>query len=245
MTPSKTIKPFKFKEFTLEQDRCTMQVGTDGILLGAWAPVEGATSILDIGTGTGLIAIMLAQRSTTSQIHAVEVDEQACQQAAENMGRAPWSKRLWAHQGAIQDFGLPVEISSGFDLIVSNPPFFSGGTFSFNQDRNSVRHTVKLPHNDLLRSVRRLLHDQGRFATILPLIEGLRFQELAESYKLYCTQAIEVKPKPSRPAERLLMVFEKESAKPKQVGSLVLMDEEGHTRTAAYRALTEAFYLKP
>ncbi|MBX2873229.1 MAG: methyltransferase [Saprospiraceae bacterium] len=246
MTPSKAIKPFVFKQFTVEQDRCTMQVGTDGVLLGAWAPIGAAKTVLDIGTGTGLIAIMLAQRCEEGLIHAVEIEEEAFQQAKENMGQAPWADRLMAHLGAIQDFELPKGIEEGFDLIVSNPPFFSGGTFSFNQDRNSVRHTVKLPHNDLLRAVRRLLNKGGRFATILPLLEGLRFKELAESYHLYCTQMIEVQPKPSRSAERLLLVFEKEAkAIPSHTSTLVLMQEDDIHRTEAYRSLTEAFYLNP
>lgn len=246
MTPTKLIRPFVFKQFTVEQDRCTMQVGTDGVLLGAWAPVAGAKMILDIGTGTGLIAMMLAQRCAEGIIHAVEIDEEAFQQAKENMIQAPWHDRLQAHLGAIQDFSLPDSVAEGFDLIVSNPPFFSGGTFSFNQDRNSVRHTVKLPHNDLLRTVRRLLHTKGRFATILPLLEGLRFKELAESYHLYCTQTIEVQPKPSRSAERLLLVFAKEAPEQQgEAGSLILMQEDDKTRTAPYRALTEDFYLNP
>lgn len=246
MNSSKAIKPFIFKQFAIEQDRCTMQVGTDGVLLGAWAPTGMANTILDIGTGTGLIAVMLAQRSEAKHIHAVEIDEAAYQQAKENMQAAPWADRLYAHLGSIQDFELPEEIEEGFDLIVSNPPFFSGGTFSFNQDRNSVRHTVKLPHNDLLRAVRRLLHKQGRFATILPLLEGLRFRELAESYHLYCTQMIEVQPKPSRSAERLLLVFEKETkAIPAHSSTLVLMQEDDIHRTEAYRSLTEAYYLNP
>lgn len=246
MTPSKAIKPFVFKQFTVEQDRCTMQVGTDGVLLGAWAPIGTANTILDIGTGTGLIAIMMAQRCEAGHIQAVEIDEAAYAQAKENMEKSPWADRLLAHLGSIQDFELPHGIEEGFDLIVSNPPFFSGGTFSFNQDRNSVRHTVKLPHNDLLRAVRRLLHKQGRFATILPLLEGLRFRELAESYHLYCTQMIEVQPKPSRSAERLLLVFEKEAkAIPGHTSTLVLMQEDDIHRTEAYRSLTEAFYLNP
>ncbi|NET31931.1 MAG: hypothetical protein F6K19_08000 [Cyanothece sp. SIO1E1] len=109
-----------------------------------------------------------------------------------------------------------------------------------------MRHTVKLPHNDLLRAVRRLLHSRGRFATILPLLEGLRFRELAESYHLYCTQMIEVQPKPFRSAERLLLVFEKEAkAIPGHTSTLVLMQEDDIHRTEAYRSLTEAFYLNP
>ncbi len=201
MGTAKVEKPFDFKQFRIEQDRCAMKVGTDGILLGAWAPTENVSTILDIGAGTGLIAIMLAQRTEQAIIHAVEVEEAAHHQAEHNIAACPWSERLLSFHNAIQDYDLPNAMPLGYDLIVSNPPFFSGGTFSFNQDRNSVRHTVKLPHSDLLRAVRRLLHENGKFCTILPLLEGLRFQELAESYNLYCTQQVEVKPRPSKPTE--------------------------------------------
>ena len=137
-----------------------MKVGTDGILLGAWADVGDAKSILDIGTGTGLIAIMLAQRSSEAQIHAVEIDDEACEQAATNMANSPWTQRLAAIRSSIQDF---VKLSRNhYDLIVSNPPFFTGGTFSNSQDKASVRHTVKLPHGDLLSSVRSLLSKDGK-----------------------------------------------------------------------------------
>jgi len=221
-----------------------MKVGTDGILLGAWAPTTHSSTILDIGTGTGLIAIMLAQRTVRATIHAVEVEEAAYLEATHNIAACPWSERLLAFHAAIQDFDLPSSISQGYDLIVSNPPFFSGGTFSFNQDRNSVRHTVKLPHSDLLRAVRQLLNEKGKFCTILPLIEGLRFQELAESYKLYCTRQVEVKPRPSKPTARLLLTFGKEK-QPIKKEVLILQEEDSNLRMPAYKALTEAFYLNP
>lgn len=244
MGTTKAEKPFVFKQFSIQQDCCAMKVGTDGILLGAWAPTEDAETILDIGTGTGLIAIMLAQRTDKATIHAVEVEEAAYLEATHNSAACPWSDRLLAFHAAIQDFDLPTSITHGYDLIVSNPPFFSGGTFSFNQDRNSVRHTVKLPHSDLLRAVRRLLHEKGKFCTILPLIEGLRFQELAESYNLYCTRQVEVKPRPSKPTERLLLTFGKEK-QPIKKEALVLQEEDSNLRMPAYKALTEAFYLNP
>ena len=119
------IMVFKFKQFNIEQDKCSMKVGTDGVLLGAWANVENATNILDIGTGTGVIAVMLAQRAPLAQVSGIEIDEAACEQAVENMQASPFADRLKAELMPIQDFAKLSR--SEFDLIVSNPPFFSGG----------------------------------------------------------------------------------------------------------------------
>jgi tRNA1Val (adenine37-N6)-methyltransferase len=218
-----------------------MKVGTDGVLLGAWADVAEAKKILDIGTGSGLIAIMLAQRNDEAQIHGVEIDEPSFVQASQNMAQSPWSDRLQAIPTSIQDFTATT--SNRYDLIVSNPPFFTGGNLSYSQDRNSVRHTIKLPHQDLLSAVRKLLSDQGRFALILPYLEGLRFCELAATYQLYCSAMIEVLPKASRPVERLLLEFSRTKKDP-LVEQLVLQEEENQDRPAAYQALTKAFYLK-
>lgn len=237
----KVAKPFQFKQFSIAQDKCSMKVGTDGVLLGAWANVEGAKQILDIGAGTGLIAIMLGQRNTEAQIHAVEIDDLAFVQAQENMQHAPWANRLSVFHQSIQDFSSTP--AQSYDLIVSNPPFFSGGTFSFNQDRNSVRHTVKLPHGDMLRSVQKLLAKNGKFCVILPFVEGLRFQELAASYHFYCTRVTEVLPRANKPVERLLMQFELESSTP-QRDQLIIQHEGPNEWTEAYQNLTRAFYLK-
>ncbi len=235
------MKPFQFKQFSIEQDRCTMKVGTDGVLLGAWADVDSASRILDVGTGTGVIAIMLAQRATKASIHAVEIDEEACAQAAQNMLNTAWAERLQAFQTSIQDFSKNRDAE--YDLIVSNPPFFSGGTFSSSQDKTSVRHTVKLPHGDLLRSARKLLKENGKFCLILPYMEGLRFKELANTYNLYCTKMTEVKPKADKPIERLLLQFEGK-LKPMEKDDLVINDNEANDWTTAYKALTGEFYLK-
>ena len=218
-----------------------MKVGTDGVLLGAWADTGRVRKALDIGTGTGVIALMLAQRAPEAAVHAVEIDRDSYAQAYENARRSPWAARLQVHHSAIQDYAA--HRNAEYDLILSNPPFFSGGTFSHNQDRNSVRHTVKLPHGDLLSAVRSLLGPQGRFSVVLPYIEGLRFQELAQSYRLYCRRVLEVKPRPQKPIERLLLEFERGEGKV-QKEQLVIQEADSDEWTETYKALTRDFYLK-
>jgi tRNA1Val (adenine37-N6)-methyltransferase len=235
------MQPFRFKQFAIHQDRCAMKIGTDGVLLGAWADVEGAQYALDIGTGSGVIAIMLGQRAPQMLVHGVEIDATAYEQAADNMRAAPWASRMQVFHAAIQDYAAAPSVEN-YDLIVSNPPFFTGGVFSYNQARNSVRHTVKLPHSDLLGAVRSLLSDQGRFCLVLPYIEGLRFQELASSYHLYCTRVTEVHSKAGKPIERLLMQFEKRQ-KDTQIDKLVILIGDNNEWTEEYRRLTGEFYL--
>ncbi len=217
-----------------------MKVGTDGVLLGAWVDVQGAEKILDIGTGTGVIAIMLAQRSATAEIHAVEIDEDSYSQAAENMAGSPWAERLQAHLDSIQHFSK----TSGrqFDLIVSNPPFFSGGTLSNSQDKTSVRHTVKLPHGDLLAAVRTLLAPKGKFCLILPNLEGLRFREMAAHYHFYCSKITEIQSRPGKPVERLLLQFEK-TVKKLEKNTLLIHQGTANQHSADFQTLTGGFYL--
>ncbi len=237
---SKSEQTFRFKQFSLNQDRCAMKIGTDGILLGAWANVETAKTALDIGAGTGLIAIMLAQRSADLQIDAVEIDAEAALQAAENMAASPWAERLQVFTQSIQDFAR--ENSQQYDLIVSNPPFFSGGTLSYSQDQNSVRHTIKLPHNEMLAAVRSLLRPDGKFAVVLPYMEGLRLIELAKNMQLNCTAQCEIRTKPNKPVERLLLQFEKTS-KPLVKTELAVQGEGHNEWTEEFRELTGMFYL--
>ena len=232
---------FKFKQFAIHQDQCPMKVGTDGVLLGAWVDVSNTENILDIGTGTGLIAIMLAQRTEAGQIDAVEIDNHACNQAKMNMEASPWSDRLNSIESSIQDFAKLSQ--KEYDLIVSNPPFFTGGTLSDQNDRNNVRHTVKLPNGDLLSSARRLLKKEGRFCVVLPLIEGLRFKELAQNYNFYCTKMTRVKPKHDKSVERLLLQFE-QTQKPLEENELVIQHEKRNDYTEDYIDLTKDFYLK-
>ena len=241
MIVKKISVPFHFKQFSIKQDRCSMKVGTDGVLLGAWADIIGASNILDIGTGTGLIALMLAQRAQNALIDAVEIDPEACQQASKNMLASPWSNRVNAIEDAVQNFSK--NTTKKYDLIVSNPPFFSGGTFSNIENRNLVRHTVKLPNGELLAAARNLLTENGKFCVILPTIEGLRFQERAQNYRLYCTKITEVMPKHNTPVERVLLQFEK-NPKLLEKDDLVIQYEERNDYTAEYIALTGDFYLK-
>ncbi len=217
-----------------------MKVGTDGVLLGAWADISQAEYVLDIGTGTGVIAIMLAQRSADATIHAVEIDEEACSQATENMQKTAWAGQLHAFNISIQEFAKTHK--NKYDLIVSNPPFFSGGTFSSSQDKASVRHTVKLPHGDLLLATRSLLRENGKFCVILPHLEGLRFKEMAGTYNLYCSKTTEVRPKPGKQVERLLLQFERE-VKPMKKEELIIWKNEEEW-TEEYKKLTGEFYIK-
>lgn len=217
-----------------------MKVGTDGVLLGAWSDTTGAANILDIGTGTGLIAIMLSQRAKDATIHAVEIDDEAAAQAVENMQNSPWASQLACFNTSIQDFAK--QTRQHYDLIVSNPPFFSGGTFSSSQDKNSVRHTVKLPHGDLLQAVRSLLAHHGRFCMILPQMEGLRFREMASNYGIYCSKMVEVMPKVDKPVERLLLQFELVQ-KPLVQSSLVINESDGaNDYTEEYLHFTGQYY---
>lgn len=243
MKVKKKSAPFQFKQFEIHQDQCTMKVGTDGVLLGAWADVGNCQHVLDIGTGTGVVAIMLGQRTKDQKttVDAIEIDASAAKQAIANGAATSWSDRLNIFQGAIQEYAR--QTAQRYDLIVSNPPFFSGGTFSDNQDRNDVRHTIKLPHGDLLIAVRNLLKESGKFCVVLPLIEGLRFQELAAPYHLYCTKVTKVKSKEDKPVERLLLQFER-NALPRQTDELIIQKETRNDWTEAYIELTKAFYLK-
>ena len=166
---------FRFKQFAVRQDRCPMKVGTDGVLLGAWAEVRpGDRRMLDVGTGTGLIALMLAQRSA-ARITAVDVDAECATQAAENFAASPWADRLDAVAVAVQRYD-PVE---RFDLIVSNPPYYVDSLLSPDEGRNTARHAAGLPFGELAAAVVRLLAPGGRFALVLPPVEMQRFRSAA------------------------------------------------------------------
>lgn len=231
---------FKFKQFEINQEDCAMKIGTDGVLLGAWADISEAEDILDVGAGTGVIAIMLAQRASNAMVDAVEIDQRACSTTSLNMENSPFADRLNSINESIQDYARGTR--KEYDLIVSNPPFFTGGTLSMQSDRNDVRHTVKLPSGDLLNAVRRLMKKNGKFCVILPLIEGLRFKELARNYNLYCTRVTEVQPKHDKSVERLLLQFEKQPKEEIQE-KLVIQFEKRNDYTEDYIALTKEFYL--
>ncbi len=179
--PSST---FTFKEFKIKQDRCAMKVGTDGVLLGAWTPVENnINSILDIGTGTGLISLQLAQRSEAETIDALEIETDAFEQAVENFENSDWGDRLFCYHASLQEF--VEEIDEKYDLIVSNPPFYNDTYRKLDQKRAMARHTEQLTFEDLLSGIKSLLADHGTAAVIIPYKEENQFLRSARNKHLF------------------------------------------------------------
>jgi len=234
-------KPFLFKQFTVAQDKVTMKVGTDGVLLGAWVDIQDKKLALDIGTGTGLIALILAQRmQDNAVINAVDIDPGAIEQAKENFKSSPWGQRLFVHLDSIQEYSSRVD--RDFDIIVSNPPFFTGGMLSEFNNKNDVRHAIKLPHGDLLRAVSRLLKPEGCLGLILPYLQGLRFIEISESYGLFPKRITEVRSRSDHPVERLLLELSYDRHQSPVTGNLVI-HADGNEFTEDYKSLTRPFYL--
>lgn len=230
---------FKFKQFTINQDKTSMKVGTDGVLLGSWADCENAQRILDVGTGTGLIAIMLAQRSI-AKIDAVEIDEDAFIQASDNVQGCKWHERISLEHAPFQEFYSSSD--EKYDLIVSNPPYFIN-SFKPNCDkRNTARHTDTLPFGDLLNGVDKLLSSKGKFCVILPYVEGCVFIAEAAGKDFYCTKKVEVKPTFTKPTKRLLLEFQRNKTSLVNQ-TLIIETNQRHSFTDEYVTLTKEFYL--
>lgn len=222
-----------------------MKIGTDGILLGAWAQAERPGRILDIGTGTGLIALMMAQRFLSAIVDAVEIEPNAAEQAARSFSVSPWPKRLHLYHQSIQSFsasGLPDKV---YSLIVSNPPWFVDSLKSNESSRNLARHTDSLGHEDLLNSVRLLLHRSGRFAVVLPFDESTSFVHSAHERNLFCRRQCLIRSKPGLSPNRILLEFETVPAEsPVILQELTIENEQHHDYTESFRLLTRDFYLR-
>ncbi|HEY0654758.1 MAG TPA: methyltransferase [Chryseosolibacter sp.] len=230
---------FHFKQFTISHDQSSHKVGTDGVLLGAWVDISDAHRILDIGTGSGVIAIMLAQRTgAEAKIDAVELQEHDAVQAGLNVKKCPWSEKITVIHSAIQGF----QPSHLYDLIVSNPPFFINSWLPPDESRSKARHAGDLSFPTLLQSAARLLSFEGKFAVVLPFTEANQFIELAKEFGLHLHRRMSFRSRQDKPVERLLIEF---SRKPVDVKTeelvLYATDEEW---TEEYRALTRDFYLK-
>lgn len=196
---------FRFKQFAIEQDRTPMKVGTDGVLLGAWVRVGGdERRILDIGTGTAVIALMMAQRCAEAMVDGVEIDEASAEQARENVEASPWSDRVAIHHSQVQSF-TP---SYNYDLIVANPPYFVDSLLSPDEGRSVARHTTELSFEELTDAVVRLLDDGGRFALILPVVESERFEGVC-SDRLECVRRCEVVSREGLLPKRILAEYQK------------------------------------
>ncbi|MEY2950251.1 MAG: hypothetical protein RLZZ248_1452 [Bacteroidota bacterium] len=236
------MEVFKFKKFSVHQDKCLMKLGTDSVLLGAWTSSVGPEKVLDIGTGTGVIALIIAQNNPEALVDGVEIDSDSASQATVNFNQSPFSDRLRVIHQDIQSFTESKEQS--YDLLVCNPPFFTGGTLSEISSRNAARHTVKMPHADLINAARNLLHEKGRLNLILPYIEGLRFEELARNYGFYVRKITEVFTKANKPVERLLMSFSKKEGTIEKESIAIQHDSDlRNDWTDEYKALTQNFYL--
>lgn len=242
------MKPFKFKEFTIHQDRCAMKVGTDGVLLGAWASLKNNPhSILDIGAGTGVIALMLAQRSHADTIEAIELDAAAYEQCTDNFENSIWSDRLFCFHAGFDEFvdeytAEDPEDVELYDLIVSNPPFYSEDVSSGNTARDQARQNTSLPFDELVSGVAKLLAPGGIFSTIIPFKEEVEFSTLAAKENLFPTRITRVKGSKNTEIKRSLLEFSN-TPTPPSINELII-ENERHSYTSAYIELTKDFYLK-
>ena len=227
---------FRFKQFEIEQDRCAMKVGTDGVLLGAWA--QGGRRILDIGSGTGLISLMMAQRFPEAEVVGIDMDADACGQARENVMASPFRDRVEIVCCRLQDFGA----IGVFDAIVSNPPFFVDSLKNPDSKRTMARHTDSLPFRDLFAGVKRLLSDDGIFSAIVPVEVVEQF--VAESCILgfYLIRKCGVKTVERKQPKRFMLSFAKHRISPYEEHVETMMDSQGN-RSEWYRKITEEFYL--
>jgi len=214
-----------------------MKVGTDGVLLGAWADTNGCSTILDIGSGSGLIALMLAQRNLQASIEAVEIDKMAYEETLYNFQSSPWSSRLKAHHTDIKDYRTTIK----YDLIVSNPPYFQAGTQSPNNQRHLARHHDSLLTTDLLTAVSRLLTKNGRVCLILPPLEGNELIEMAKTYGLYLAKQTTFLARVEKKPERLLIELSTNPTEP-TLQTLWHYEADG-SWSEAYKALTKDYHL--
>lgn len=218
---------FQFKQFTIEQELCAMKVGTDGVLLGAWA--KGGPRILDIGTGTGIIALMMAQRYPEAQVTAIDIDEGAVRQAEQNVSQSPFLGRISVLQQAVQ------EHLGEYESIVSNPPFFIDSLQAPDEQRNMARHTATLSYAELMKAAYRLLADNGEFSVVIPFDYRRRMENEAVFVGFFPSRVCGVKTTERKPAKRYLLAFRKHPC-PCEKSEITIGDE-------TYNRLTEAFYL--
>jgi len=230
--------PFTFKQFVIRDDRCAMKVGTDAVLLGAWASTAGAETILDIGTGSGILALMLAQRTrSNTRIDAVEIAQSDFIQATENAGNSPWWEKINMHHVAIQSY----RTNTAYDLIVCNPPYFINSLVPPTLSRERARHAGSLSSRELLAAVKGNLSKAGTFSIILPTVEGIQFQSAAEEFDLYPSRRLAFYSRKQKPQERWLMEFSFEERD--CVTETLVLYGSGNEWSEEYKLLARDFYL--
>lgn len=226
---------FKFKQFTVYHDRCAMKVGTDGVLLGAWA--RGGKRILDIGTGSGLIALFMASRFNDAEVVAIDIDKMACEQAEDNVKRSAFSNRIKVINRPLQDFDTGL-----YDSIVCNPPFFDKALKSNDERKATARHTDTLSFKDLFGSVARLLTDKGEFSVVIPSSSHDEFDLQAAYTGLFPSRVCEIKTLPHKPVSRVLLAYTKHPSDNVETETVTLNNAD-MTRSDWYQSLTADFYL--
>lgn len=233
---------FQFKQFNINQERCAMKIGTDAVLLGAWCPINNNPfSILDIGAGTGILSLMLAQRSNAQQIDAVEIDENAYEQCVENFEASHWGDRLFCYHASLNDFINEPE--DQYDIIISNPPFYSEDYKTDNSQRDLARFQDALPFEELVKVTTLLLSENGIFAVIIPFKEENRLLNLCAQAELFPIKMTRVKGTPTGPIIRSLIAFKRYELPVLRANELVI-ETSRHVYTEAYTKLTRDFYLK-
>ena len=239
---------FRFKQFTIRQGGAAMKVGVDGVLLGAWAcmdrlfpPPSRPPFILDVGAGTGLLSLMLAQRYPDATIDAVEIDRDACRQAIENAADSPWNHRI---RVICDDFiNYAEHCPLRYDLIISNPPYFTASLKPTDAKRNIARHNDSLPHRNLLSGSAKLLAPSGLLAFVLPPAEALTLMNDAAIYGLFVKRTLQVQSLPSKPVYRILAELSK-TEHPRNDQTLCIEKADRSDYTDEYKQLTKDFYLK-
>lgn len=232
---------FQFKQFIIRQDRCAMKVCTDACVFGAWIDVEAAERILDIGAGTGLLSLMAAQRSSGAVIHAVEIDPDAAAQALENKELSPYGDRIKVVNTAIQEFTT----QPGYDLIITNPPFFQGDLRSPNHRKNGAHHAEFLTFEELLQSVDRLLKPEGRWAVLLPPDESAQLADMALRKGWITVSELLLYHEFTRKPLRRMTTFARKTENSESVfrSEIAIFEFDGKTHTVAFRKLLQDFYL--
>ncbi len=235
-------QPFHFKQFTIEQDRCAMKIGTDGILLGAWVELKDPYSILDIGAGTGIIGLMMAQRSDAGLIDAIEIDDEAYEQCVDNFENSPWGDRLFCYHASLNEFAEEMQEEEKYDLIISNPPFYAEDYKSGNNARDMARFADALPFVDLLGYASSLLSEDGNFAVIIPFTEEGNFLKIAETYNFFPNRITRVRGAENAPIKRSLLQlsFSTDGVKEDEL----VIEISRHEYTPEYIAMVKNFYLK-
>ena len=227
---------FKFKKFSIIQEKSAMKVGTDGVLLGCWVSCEKANNILDIGCGTGLITLMLGQRILIGNVTGIEIDKIASQEAQLNISNSDWKERIEIKHTSLQEFTSQLK----FDLIVSNPPFFPQNKSL--QSRDIARHTNTLSFEELIDNATNLLAKKGIFSVIIPKNSEEYFCKIATIYKLYCNRVCYIKGNETSEVKRVMMEFS--FIKTVALTEYLTIERSRHNYTDKYIQLCKDFYLK-